>query len=109
MEVGNGSQVSGSGILVSTPVAIPCPFPPNDRGSNSTREWMGGGFKFAHLVQYAGSFPYSQVRAAISPLASAGVSVSSNLQESWSLQEAKEKEVQERWGRWSGRQGQISE
>lgn len=101
----------GSGISVPTPVAVPgVSHPFLLLTEEATAPGNGrGGFTFAYLVHSAGSFLYSRVRAAIFPLASAGISVSSNLQEAWSLQEAKEKEVQERWERSSGRQGQIPE
>lgn len=66
-------------------------------GLGRSREWMHG-LDCAHSVQDARPSVSFQVKVAVSPSASAGVSMSSNFQVSWSFQEAKEKEVQERQG-----------
>lgn len=64
-------------------------------GMGSSREWTRG-LDCARSVQDAGPSVSFQVKVAVSPSASAGVSMSSNFQVSWSFQEAKEKEVQKR-------------
>ena len=96
---------TGSGTSVFSPVALPstsllpmATAPRLHRGSSSgSREWTCG-VQCACSEQDAGPSMHFQVKGAIFPSASAGVSMSSNFKVSGSFQETQEKEVQERWG-----------
>lgn len=91
--------------MASTPAAVPDVSHPSlpmmvtafdlHQGSNNSREWTRGS-KLVHLVQHAGPFECFQVKIPVFPSASAGASMGSNFQETWSFQAAEEKEVQER-------------
>ena len=103
MEVGGLKSGIRSGLYSCSHPGCAPRFPPKDGqapslhgGSNSHRE-RACGSKSAHSAQHAGPFKCFQVRIPIFPFASAGASMGSNFQGSWSSQESTEKEVQERW------------